>query len=379
MRLLRITVFVAVWGILSQQTMAQAPTKPPTTTLMVLSALELLYDELQQNPDLTLDPIIQEAAGTVFFPRHAARDTLATLIGQLLAAGEEGETARMRAEIEAAVAEKAGMKKETLSLFTTELLVALQTALEEEGEDLFLDEILGEATDAANLDENRGQGLALSLTYGAARKLRLIPPRQMKSLPQGIFVLAVNLQSSSKTEFQGYEFRGSEWSKQTLKSGTSYMMENIGKSMTLRRRFRRIVPCYNLTDYNSLLADYLLVVDISEQNWKQVQDPRDDQGDPEEILSKRNRPKTYQKQRDENKVMEVTLEFVSKLQVLPGGEEVWTHKKSLKRYNDELMGRTTETENIETREGWKIDKNTVLFGILDLVTSQTRIELSKLQ
>lgn len=201
----------------------------------------------------------------------------------------------------------------------------------------------------------------------------------MKGLPQGVFVLAVNLQSSSKTEFQGYEFRGSEWGEETLKSGTSYMAESLGKSMTLRRKFRRIVPCYHLADYESLIADYLLVVDISGQSWNQVQDTRDNQEDPEEVLAKRNQPKTYRQQRDENRVLELTLEFGSKLQVLPVGKEVWTHKGNLKRYRDELLGRTTETEAIETREGWTIDKNTELFGILDLVTSQTRIELSKLR
>ena len=56
--------------------------------LMALSAVELLATEAQANPDLTIKPVVRQAASSVSFPAMSALDTLSNLIGRTVAASE---------------------------------------------------------------------------------------------------------------------------------------------------------------------------------------------------------------------------------------------------------------------------------------------------
>lgn len=346
---------------------AAATDRPATPALMALSALEILHAELP-NPDATLDRVIGRAAASVAFPRDAAGDTLVTVIDQVLSAGPTGEVARARAEIEAAAARYTTVDAEVISRFTSELLSRVRTALQREGEEAFLDELLGEAAAATGLEELTGASLIRNLVSIGARVLRPRPPLKIEGLSEGVFVLAVNLQSSSEVEFQGYEFRGSRWTSKTLELGTNYIVEALGKSMAIRRRFRRIVPCYNVGELRPLMADYLLVLDISGQSWREVEDTRKTAIRPEEILAlPRNRQADTARRRGD-RAMELTLTLESRVEALPAGDRIWASKYTVARYRDELVRRVAASS-----------RDAVFDGILDLVASQTRVELSKLR
>ncbi len=340
---------------------AEATDGPSTPTLMALSALEILRAELR-NPDATLVDVVRDAAATVAFPRDAAGDTLASLIRQVLSAGGEGELHPTRTEIEAGAASFTSLKPELISRFTSELLTRTRTALEQEGEKAFLDELLGEAADAVGIDERAGASLTRNLVSIAARVLRPRPPLQVSGLSEGVYVLAVSLRVSGKVEFQGYEYEGSRWDAGMLEWGTSYLVETLGKSMALRRRFRRIVPGRSDGGVKSLLADFLLVVDISGQSWREIADSRKVEAKPEDILSWGSRER-----RSEDRVMELTLTLESSIETLPGGNRIWTQKHTAKRYGDELAGRAAV-----------LNRDSVFEGILDLVANQTRVELARL-
>ena len=97
---------------------------------MVLSALELLHERLTSEQDLTLEPIIREAAGTVFFPRYSANDSLISLIDRVLASGDDNAATAARAQVEAGVLLRTVAEPEVLTRFADVLLHRLKAALE---------------------------------------------------------------------------------------------------------------------------------------------------------------------------------------------------------------------------------------------------------
>jgi|GEM_PF-6805378 hypothetical protein len=338
---------------------------------MALSTLEILHRELrspQAASALTLEDLARNAAATVAFGRDTAGDTLASLIRQVLSAPEGTALTRTRTEIETGAASYTSLKPEVISGFTSQVLMRARIALEQEGEKVFLEELLGEAADAIGLDEHAGSSLFRNLISIAARQLRPRPPLHLTGLPEGVYVLAVNLRSTGEVKFQGYEFRGSRWSPQTLGWGTDYVVEALGKSMALRHRFRRIVPCRNIGDVSSLVADYLLVVDISDQNWREIVDPRKTAAKPEEMFSLPLVRERAAPGRKEDRTMELALTLDWSIEVLPAGNRIWTRKHTVTRYRDELASQAA----VRSRDS-------VFDGILDLVASQTRVELAKLK
>ena len=228
--------------------------------------------------------------------------------------------------------------------------------------------------------------MALGLVSAAARQLRPAAPDSLAGLPEGVFVLAVILQVSGTEHLRGAELLGGRWSEGTVKAGTRLIADHLGKSRSLRRRFRRIVPISDLSETTSLMADYLLILDLAERNWDLVQDRRDEQKDPEEILSRKENNEPIRVQRARGRVYELTIRLDSKIERLAAGEEVWSHTQSLARYLDELKGEAAQTEYVETPGGRRVDRfdrhyfeSRIHRGVVDLVGSQTRIDLAKIR
>ena len=351
---------------------AEAAEVPSKTDLLGLTLLELLNEGLETNSDLTLNPLIEEAAGCVLFSRTSVRDSLIALIDRAGAndAGADSAAGGGRAAIESRVVELSGVPG--ITEFSSEVLQLTRQALAGD-EDVFIDEILGEATDALGIEEERGPAWARLLTAVAARQLRSAPTKDLGSMPRGVHVLAVNFQGSEKkTEFQGLEL--SRWSTEQVAQGTSFITESLAKSMSLKRKFRRIVPCHELVDARTMHADYLLTLSLADQSWSRVVDPRTEEKDAEELLTQGSKKSSWE-QRQPKKVLEMTLSIAQKLEALPAGAELWKVEKTVQRYLDELEGE--EDDTFITREGWSIPRNTIAFGILELVVSQVRMDLAR--
>ncbi len=355
---------------------AQDETVPTKETLLALSALEGLHAKLAERADVTLDEIVMEAARTVYLPENRARTTLAMLIGKVISDSKvEADSLNLKKEIEQRAATLSGVEADTFSLFVTELLTLTQASLEG-GENPFMDEILGEAADAVNLDENKGNNLARTLVYYAAKKLRPLPRKQIKQIPRGAYVLAVHLQASDR--FLA-ERKMKSWSEKTIRTGTSYISKKLSKSMTMSRRFRRIVPCYNIADSKDLMADYLLVLHVESETWDWVRDTRErSERDPDELLVSKKR-KSYEERKREGMLYEITVELEERIEMLPDGKKVWSDHATLKRYVDELVGAVKENEFFITRRDWKIHTSSVHHGIWDLVTRRAISDFSKLK
>ncbi len=356
--------------------LAQDESVPSKETLLALSALEGLHAKLTGRADVTLDEIVMEAARTVYLPENRARTTLAMLIGKATSDSKvEGDSLKVKKEIEQRAATLSGVEPDTLSLFVTELLTLTQAFLEG-GENPFMDEILGEAADAVNLDENKGNNLARTLVYYAAKRLRPLPRKEIKQIPRAAYVLAVNLQASDRSID---DRKMKSWSKKTIRTGTSYIAEKLSKSMTMSRRFRRIVPSYNIVDSKNLMADYLLVLHVESETWDWVKDTRERaERDPDELLVSKKR-KSYWERKREGKVYEITVELEERIEMLPDGEKVWSDHATLKRYVDELSRTVKQDETFIARGEWKIYESSVRHGIWDLVTRQAIRDFTKLK
>ena len=322
---------------------AQETAKPAQELLFALSSLEMLNEELDRNADVTLNAILSDAAGSVLMSRHGSRKAMAGLLDRALAdSAAEGEIQKLKAEIEAEPVRLMGLEADLVSAFTTELLKVAREYLEGE-EEIFLDEVMGEAADAAGLDETKARGMTKILVKAAAKKLRPAPPATLEGLPEGVYVLAVYFQPIEKISVGGYTWR---WTEQLLKAGTSFITEKLGKSMTLKRRYRRIVPCHDTYSCDAMAADYLLRLRIESQALKDG---------------------------------EFTINLEENIELLPGGRKIWSQKETPSRawleMNQELPGDQT----FVSREGRKIDKGSLGYGFLDMVASQARRDVSALK
>ena len=362
--------------------------QPSKTELLGLTVLELLDEGLKNNPDLTLNPVIDEAAGCVMYSRTGIRDSLVALI-------DRSESTETLASIEASVVALTGAEPATVAVFTTEVLSLLRTTLAGRA-DVFLEEILAEATESLGIAEARGPMWARQLARRAARQLRPAPTEDLQSLPEGIHVLAVNFKAKKKADFQGFEgFDGSlgslfvlyriparlldPWPDELVDEATSFIAKSLAQSPSLKRRYRRIIPCHDLGESDNIHADYLLTLALTRQSWRQTSDRRTEEKAPEEILMG-DRSKSASDKREETKVLEVTLVIEEALQTLPAGKELWQSEKTVNRYRDELQRRAVEDETVTTRgENWIVRKSTVEQGIMELLSRQARMDLARLR
>jgi len=355
--------------------------------MMGLTALELLSERARVDPDLTLQPVVREAAGAVRLPRMSAADTMSVMIDHLRTAVApcvvEG-----RAAIEAKAVELSGEDSETVTRFTDELLALTARALRND-EDVFVAEVIGEAAEAVGVvGEAAAMSLALHLIEAAAQHLHPEAPASLEGLPEGVYVLAVHLASSSKQVTENYRYYQLLYDHATARRlsemwttvGSDVVASVLQKSMRLKRTFRRIVPCENILKARSLNADYLLLLD-ADLTWADVEDERGLRPDAGDVLLM---PKQSQAARpggsaDDGKASHMTMDLTARITSVDSGNEAWALRDTVTRFRDELVDSTTETELFELRGGQRIEQNSLLFGILDLVASQTRIELGKLR
>ena len=238
-----------------------AASDPSQEDLLALAALELLQGGLDQPADLTLNPLLDRAAGSVFYGRIEARAALHNLIGRILA----GEWVQRQRAIEELVKPFTRVAPDTLARFTELVLQSLQAPLAK-GQDAFIDDILADAAAALGLPEQQGFALGRLLSRAAARHLRPRPPPDIAAAGQGLYVLAVHFQFSKPSRFRGLDV--GRLSPGTIAAGTRYLAAQLQRSMTMRRRFRNIIPCFDLSQCENLVADYLLVLDIEDQQWR---------------------------------------------------------------------------------------------------------------
>ena len=230
--------------------------------------------------------------------------------------------------------------------------------------------------------------LALHLIEAAAQHLHPVAPASLEGLPEGIYVLAVHLASSSKQVTENYCYYQLLYDHATARRlsemwttvGSDVVAGVLQKSMRLKRTFRRIVPCENILKARSLNADYILLLD-ADLTWADVEDERGLRPDVGDILlmppqSQVGRPGGSA---DDGKASQMTMDLTARITSVGSGNEAWTLRDTVTRFRDELVDSTTETELFELRGGQRIEQNSLLFGILDLVASQTRIELGKLR
>ena len=93
--------------------------------------------------------------------------------------------------------------------------------------------------------------------------------------------------------------------------------------MTIKRKFRRVIPCYNMVEAKNLLVDYLLVLHAEEETWSLVQDTREPEGFlPTRKTESRKRPLAYQ----------LELELHEPIEDLASGNKVWQAQALLKNY-----------------------------------------------
>jgi hypothetical protein len=337
---------------------------PSHERLLALSMLELLHAQLDERTDPTLGELVDQAAATVHFPKDRAGAALADLIGGLGGAEQAAENAALRREIVAQAAKPVAVAPDTMALFTNQLLLSIQTALTAT-EEIFLDEIIAETAAAVDLNEPSAHGLTMRLAYAAAQKLRPRPPAKIGAVADGVYVLAVHFQPSARERsIVGVKLR--PWDEQTRKNGAAYSTEQLSRSMTMKRKFRRIIPCYNMGDARTLLADYLLVLHVEEEVWDRVQDTRTkERSDPEDLLAPKKKRSTQQEP-----VYQVALELQESIELLPGGKKVWSARASLKHYMDELSGRALRNASSYKREDWIISHNSPLLGILDVAAAR---------
>ena len=362
---------------------------PPKSTLVALTALELLDEQAGDNPDLTLQPLVQQAAGALRFPRMSAADTLAAMADRILA-GEDSALVAGRTLVETAAAQFISDGADTINAFGDELLALTAEALRSD-EDVFVEEVIGEAADAAGLSEVAGSGLAMHLIGAAIKELRPAAPDSLKRLPNGLFVLGVHVASTSKQTTSRYEYyqwlyddaeakrRAEMWT--TL--GSYVVADVLRKSMSLRRKFRRIIPCADREEARFMNVDYLLVLD-ADWTWERVEDSRGRRQDAGEVLSldrqraaARVHPGGYDE--DDGKVAEMTMTIEASITTMGSQNEAWALQDTVKRFRDELVDETKETGYIEVRGGLKIERNSLMYGALSLLASRTRIQLAKVR
>ena len=345
-------------------TPARAADTPSQEDLLTLSTLELLYEHLDERADLGLGDLIAQAAATLHFPRDQAGPVLAEKIARLQSAEQTEEDAARHRKIAAKAAKLSGVTPATLALFTDVLLASLGTALRTP-EDIFLDELIGETAAAVQLDELSGHSLTMRLAYAAAQQLRSQPPSQIGAMPAGTYVLAVHFRPSARERsIRGFKLR--PWDERARKNGTDYVTERLSRSMTIKRKFRRIIPCYNLVEAQNLLADYLLVLHAEEETWSLVQDTREkDRADPEDLLSKR---KT--RSRQQPSVYQLELELHEHIEGLASGKKVWQAHALLKYYMDDLSGRALSNASSFKNADWILPTSSPLLGILDAMAAR---------
>ena len=368
MRLLLVVALASPVGVVAQDQVSR-------TGLLALTALELLNEGLQRDPDLTVNSILNESAGFVLYSRTEMRDSLSVLIDQVLDSEPEAPWGKKRAAIEAQILDLTTVKPDSIRLFTTALLTAVREALES-NEEMFVEELLGDVSDDLKLDESGGVRLAVKLSAAAARELRPEVSDKLRGIPSGVYVLAVNFQASqNKVDFRGFKF--GRWSQELVDNGTSYITESLGKSMGLKRKFRRIVPCFQIADAQSLLADYLLSISIDRQSWDEIQDTREETQASEDLLSSQDRNQTARQRRQKQQALQVTLDIEERVEKLPEGTVVWKKEKTVTRFLDELTGATNEDEFFVTRDGRKVDRNSETFGIMKLLVGEARMDVSR--
>ncbi len=374
----RIPALAVLTGVLAWLQPTLSEDRSSTQQLLVLSALELLHARLGEHANATLESLVDEAAATVHLSKDEAGTALAALIGEALSAtGEQGEGSGLRKKIEARAGRYSGVGPDTLTLFTTEVLKSVQASLAG-GEDAFLDEVLGDAADAMDLDESRGRTLALRLAHAAAKELRPLPPDRIAATPDGVYVLAVHFQPSA----QDRSFRGFKipmWDERSIKIGLDYTMKRLNRSMSMKRKFRRLVPCYNIVESGTLLADYLLVLRIEKERWCLVADTR--QKNPKNLddLLAPGQNKTRQQRLLETEVYQVILELEETIETLPDGKRAWSEHATVKRYRDELEAWAAKNATFVTKDGQVIRSSSPLLGIVDLVTGQALRDFYKLK
>ena len=345
-------------------TPARAADAPSQEDLLTLSTLELLYEHLDERADLSLGDLVAQAAATLHFPRDRAAPVLAKKIARLQSAAKAEEDAARHREIAAKAAKLSGVTPATLALFTDALLASLETALRAP-EDIFLDELIGETAVAVQLDELSAHSLTMRLAYAAAQQLRPQPPSQIGAMPAGTYVLAVHFRPSARERsIRGFKLR--PWDEGARKNGTDYVTERLSRSMTIKRKFRRIIPCYNMVEAQNLLADYLLVLHAQEETWSLVQDTREkDRADPEDLLSKR---KT--RSRQQPSVYQLELELHEHIEGLASGKKVWQAHALLKYYMDDLSGRALSNASSFKNADWILPTSSPLLGILDAMAAR---------
>ncbi len=252
-------VLLALWAIGSATCWAEDGLSQED--LLALAALELLQGGLAQPADLTLNPLLDRAAGSVFYGRIEARTALHQLIGRILA----GQWPQRQRAIEDRVKPYTRVAPDTLAHFTRLVLESLQEPLARR-QDAFLDDILADAAVELGLPDQQGFALGRLLSRAAARQLRPQPPADIAAATPGRYVLAVHFQFSKPSRFRGLDV--GRLSPETIAAGTRYLGARLQRSITMRRRFRNIVPCFDLSQCENLVADYLLVLDIENQQWQ---------------------------------------------------------------------------------------------------------------
>ena len=131
--------------------------------------------------------------------------------------------------------------------------------------------------------------------------------------------------------------------------------------MTIKRKFRRVIPCYNMVEAKNLLADYLLVLHAEEETWSLVQDTREPEGFlPTRKTESRKRPLAYQ----------LELELHEHIEDLASGNKVWQAQALLKYCMDDLSGRALSNASSFKNADWILPTSSPLPGILDAMAAR---------
>ena len=235
--------------------------------------------------------------------------------------------------------------------------------------------MIGEAADAIELDESRARGIAIVLLSNAARRLRPPPPADVKSIPRGVHVLAVHFRTETKMNPDSMS-RFRYWPDNAAAAGTSFLSETLAGSMSLKRKFRRIIPCPSLSELKGTLADYVLLVGLDNLEWETVEDTRVKSRKSEDLLAS---TLHHKKKQEVTKVLQLTFDLVQSIELLPARNEVWSARKQVVRYHDDLLGSSDVNEMFIIKGGFKIPRNSLLFGLFEATANETRSTLTRLR
>ena len=187
-------------------------------------------------------------------------------------------------------------------------------------------------------------------------------PPTIKGLPPGVFVLVV------------LPYREDEILSDEL---AEFLAEQLSKSMSLRRKFRGIIPNDHAVDYRSLMADYALHVDLLESKQVKVPAKRRRRTDPEEMLAPRRQGRNRRQTTVADSMTTAVRATVSlRMEQLRSGEDIWTHTDTLQRHTDEMWQRSSETLTLHARGGVSFVRS---LSVWHLIASEIRKELSKLR